>query len=62
MTLLIFAGAEFHPKGGAHDLVDETDSYENALRKVANMSSIDWWQIVRSDETGFTILDEGKRK
>jgi len=58
----IFAGSNHYPAGGFKDFKHTEHSYEEALRAVANMSSIDWWQIVRITDTGgHTIIDEGKR-
>lgn len=58
---LVFAGLSHYPLGGLHDFKQDYASYDEALRAVACMSGIDWFQIVRMTESGLTILDEGKR-
>lgn len=58
----IFAGTTFYPQGGFKDFKHTEHTYEDALRAVARMPDIDWYQIVRINDSGFhTIIDEGKR-
>lgn len=50
--------------GGIKDLKDGVgrfSDYNDALLAVANMDSIDWWQIVRIKDDELYIIAEGVR-
>lgn len=61
---IIFAGQNYYPSGGMNDYEDglgRFSDYNDALRAVATLSSIDWWQIVRIQDDELFIVDSGSR-
>ena len=43
------------------DGVGRFSDYTDALRCVANMDGIDWWQIVKIEDGEIFMMEEGKR-
>lgn len=56
---LVFGGSTFYPSGGFHDFIGEKSSLESALT-LALENQRDWYQIVKIDASGFTIIKEIK--
>lgn len=51
--------------GGLKDLKDGVGrfkTYNDAIRCVAEMDGIDWWQIVQIEDGELFMIDEGVRK
>ena len=61
---IIFAGQEHYPRGGMNDLKDGVGPFKSAdaaLRAIADMGDIDWWQIARITDDELFIVDSGQR-
>ena len=53
----VFAGSQYHPRGGMHDFVGRVATLPEAYRLLANRTC-DWWHIVENDR----IIDQGERQ
>jgi hypothetical protein len=42
----LFAGSNYYPAGGIHDLVDCFETLEDAIDATAQRADDDWWHIV----------------
>ena len=45
---LLFAGSTYYPAGGWSDYRGRYDSLEAATEAAANLSGVDWWQVVEA--------------
>jgi hypothetical protein len=42
----LFAGSNYYPAGGIHDLVSCFETLEDAIDVIAQRADYDWWHIV----------------